>query len=87
MKEKVTDMEEMKKDSKERVQKALKESGMAAAISGNSSPKSTGFDAPSTSSADGKVNVITILSGRRGSLRMSQRETSRRRQRLPMAKL
>lgn len=60
MKEKVTDMEEMKKDSKDRLQKAAKlpldpvEAFMANAIGGTSkagSSSQTGFDAPSSSTS------------------------------------
>ncbi|XP_063612434.1 protein HGV2-like isoform X3 [Penaeus indicus] len=60
MKEKVTDMEEMKKDSKDRLQKAAKEAFMANAIGGTSkagSSSQTGFDAPSSSTSSTPTEI------------------------------
>ncbi|XP_047470421.1 protein HGV2-like isoform X2 [Penaeus chinensis] len=66
MKEKVTDMEEMKKDSKDRLQKAAKlpldpvEAFMANAIGGTSkagSSSQTGFDAPSSSKSSNPTEI------------------------------
>ncbi|XP_042877462.1 histone-binding protein N1/N2-like isoform X1 [Penaeus japonicus] len=66
MKEKVTDMEEMKKDSKDRLQKAAKlpldpvEAFMANAIGGTSkagSSSQTGFDAPSSSTSAAPTEI------------------------------
>lgn len=67
IKEKITDMEEMKKDTKEKLQKAAKEALTAQTIRGKISGFATdglsqsGFDAPSSASSSAEAKPITHL--------------------------
>ncbi|XP_071538421.1 protein HGV2 [Panulirus ornatus] len=71
IKEKITDMEEMKKDTKEKLQKAAKEALTAQTIRGKISGFATdglsqsGFDAPSSASSSTEAKPITHLVRRR----------------------
>jgi len=71
IKEKIVDMEEMKKDSKEKINKVKKELGMASAI-GGSTPKEAegstnafGFGSSSSTASDAKPIATTMIRKKR----------------------
>lgn len=70
IKEKIVDMEEMKQDSKDKINKVKKELGMASAIAGGSSAEGSttnafGFSSSSTSSSDIKPIATMMIKKKR----------------------